>query len=35
MAQVDNTVDATTTLRSILTTAGVRDRSSLKVIQPE
>ncbi len=33
--EVDNTVDATTTLRSILTTAGVRDRSSLKVTQPD
>jgi hypothetical protein len=33
--EVENTADATTTLRSILKDAGVLKRSSLKVIQPE
>jgi hypothetical protein len=35
IVEVENTADATTTLRSILKTAGVRNRSSFKVIQPE
>jgi hypothetical protein len=33
--EVENTADATTTLRSILKDAGVLKRSSLKMIQPE
>jgi predicted TIM-barrel enzyme len=35
IVEVENTADATTTLRSILQAAGVRNRSSFKIIQPE
>ena len=33
--EVENTADATTTLRAILKDAGVHKRSSFKIIQPE